>query len=601
MRSAADDLGSLKLTRRHVLRAGAVSAGAATGATGGLLMPRRARALPQRQADVPRERTLILGFAGGPVQTPELCNPYVPSVRLDTGLRQAVIESLFYLNIESGEIMPWLAEGYQYNPENRQVDITLRAGVMWSDGAPFTADDVAFTLDTLRTQPSLTYGPEMEQWVESVQVVDPQTVRVTLTGAYPRFIYNNFTGHLVNAVSILPKHIWEGQDPTTFTNFDADQGWPVFTGPYRLVGTSESEFVYDRRDDWWGATTGFSTPPAPERIIFTDGGTDDRTAALLQANELDGAPRVPFSVFVRLKEENPDAIAWLAEEPYGWIDPCPAGIGIQTETAPWDDVDLRWAVSLAVDRGQFGEAMGFGPSILTRYNFPAYLPLVALLDENADLFEQYDTLEYNPDTARERIESKGYQRGGDGIYAKDGQRLQAEMPVASAASDLMTGATLMVAYLREVGIELTPRPLAVSQYFDRINLSQFNIENFVACGSITDPYAEMAQFHSRFILPIGERRSGNRWGYNNPDYDAVMDEMALAPPDDPEIAPLFRSALEMRLRDLPHIPLVQQSRVVPYTTRYWTNWPTAENNYIHPANWWASTLQILLQIQPVSA
>ena len=74
---------------------------------------------------------------------------------------------------------------------------------------------------------------------------------------------------------IAPKHIWEKVDPMTFANFDLEKGLPLGTGPYRLVRSSETETVLDRRDDWWGAKTGFHALPEPERLIWIAVGGED--------------------------------------------------------------------------------------------------------------------------------------------------------------------------------------------------------------------------------------------------------------------------------------------------------------------------------------
>ena len=52
-----------------------------------------------------------------------------------------------------------------------------------------------------------------------------------------------------------PKHVWEGQDPTTFTFYDTAKGWPIGTGPYKLTSASPEQFVWDEDPNWWGAAT----------------------------------------------------------------------------------------------------------------------------------------------------------------------------------------------------------------------------------------------------------------------------------------------------------------------------------------------------------
>ena len=124
---------------------------------------------------------------------------------LDGDYHQAMIESLYYLNYQTGESMPWLAAGpEQWNEDFTEVVIPLREGVEWSDGTKFTAGDVAFTLEILKANPTLGYGATMEQWVEEVTAVDDLTVRLKLNEPNPRFIYSNFAVRIWGAVRILP-------------------------------------------------------------------------------------------------------------------------------------------------------------------------------------------------------------------------------------------------------------------------------------------------------------------------------------------------------------------------------------------------------------
>jgi peptide/nickel transport system substrate-binding protein len=555
------------------------------------------------RTNVPRNQTLIIGYEGGVVEAPELHNPYAPGAPLSQGNHQLMIESLYYLNYETGQAMPWQAESHQFNADYTQVDIKLRDGVEWSDGTPFTANDVVFTLQTLHDNPTLGYGPEMGRWIKDVSVLDsdsskPLKVRVNLTGPYPRFIFNNFTVHIWGAVRILPQHIWKGQDPLKFTNYDPAKGWPVWTGPYRLVKAGPSEFDFDRRDDWWAAKIGFAPLPAPLRVVMVEAGTDDKKAAAIQNNDVDGEPSLQIDSFLKVKQQNAQAIGWLDQPPYSWIDPCPATLGFNNEVAPWDNPTMRWAVNLAIDKKKLGDAFGFGYGLPARYNFPFYTPLEAMLNDNNDLFQKYNVLEYNPQKAMQMIEGVGYKKGNDGVYAKDGKRLTANILVKSEMLTLPS-VSLITSFFKGIGIDATPQGLADTQYFDKRNRADYEIETtHVACGSVVDPFAEVNLFHSQWIMPKGQIRSNNIWGYKNPDYDKQVDKIGAVAPGDPSIKPAFRQALEYRLRDLPMIALDQQYRVVPYTTKYWTNWPTVKNDYIHPPNWWMTFLIPLTKIKP---
>ncbi|MBI1296125.1 hypothetical protein GC175_14320 [bacterium] len=549
--------------------------------------------------DVPRERTLIIAYEGGPVAAPDLANPYISGNRINQGYHQASIESLFYLNYETGEMVPWQAESYTFNDDFTEVTVTLREGVTWSDGMPFTAEDVVFTVNMLQEHPILNYGTDMQQWVESVEAVDERTVRFTLTTSYPRFLVDFFAVRIWGMVRIVPAHIWADQDPETFRNYDPAQGWPVWTGPYQVVKVSENEFVYDRRGDWWGAETGFHALPAPERLIFVEQGPSERGAAQLEANDIDAHTRMPLGLFETIQSRNPNIIGWFAERPYGWIDPCPRTFFLNTQKAPWDDADMRWALSHALNRQAVGEAELGGPgAIPAAYTFPDYPPLRALMDEHADLWDQYPVTEFNPDKSIEIFESKGYVRGNDGIFTKDGERLQITLLLSSDWPPGSQIAPLMVGFWQAVGIDATANFLSGSQLNDMRNMGDFDVLIVSPCYSIVDPFNEVDAFHGRHVVPLGERASMNFGRWSSPEFDAIVDEMATLPAGDPALSSLWREAMEIWLPELPVLPMYQQVRIVPLNTTYWTNWPTAENNYIHPPTWWASTLQMIMNVQP---
>ena len=75
--------------------------------------------------------------------------------------------------------------------------------------------------------------------------------------------------------------------------------------------------------------------------------------------------------------------------------------------------------------------------------------------------------------------------------------------------------------------------------------------------------------------------------------------MGTLPLGDPVIDQLFLDAMDHYLEDLPVIPISQARKLIPFDTTYWTNWPTAENNYMHPPGWWQSVHLMIHNIQPV--
>ena len=116
---------------------------------------------------------------------------------------------------------------------------------------------------------------------------------------------------------------------------------------------------------------------------------------------------------------------------------------------------------------------------------------------------------------------------------------------------------------------------------------------------MSDPYQTFSRFHSRGSAPIGEPAPDpNPSRFENAEFDALVDAMAVLAADDEAFAALADQALEIWLRELPVIPLVQARLLTPFNETYWTNWPTADNNYIHPGHWWVTGELMLINIQP---
>ena len=91
---------------------------------------------------------------------------------------------------------------------------------------------------------------------------------------------------------------------------------------------------------------------------------------------------------------------------------------------------------------------------------------------------------------------------------------------------------------------------------------------------------------------MGTRAAGNnyiRWDTEGAEaYTEIVDQIGVMPLGDPEIVPMVVEAYQYIADETPIIPLAQASKLVPFDTTYWTGWPTAENNYNHPATWWHS-------------
>ncbi len=132
----------------------------------------------------------------------------------------------------------WLAESYAYTPDFKELTIKTRSGITWSDGVPFSAEDVAYTLNSLRDLgPKVRWGVDVQQFMQEARVTDPNTVVITFKVPAPRFFYF-MTYKYDIGVYIVPKHIFQDQDWTTFKHMHGGQPRPAWQPCPRSSGTS---------------------------------------------------------------------------------------------------------------------------------------------------------------------------------------------------------------------------------------------------------------------------------------------------------------------------------------------------------------------------
>lgn len=547
---------------------------------------------PEQPAEV-SERAQTMNIAiGGRIADPTNLNLYAPGVsRSGTGLHQMIYEYFFYQNLQTGEYVPWLAESYEYNDDFSQITVQLRDGVTWSDGEVFNADDVVFTYNTLLENQGMIWASEVASWVESVEALDGLTVRFNLNRPSPRFHLNREAFPAVGiwgGITILPEHVWQDVDPLTFKNSP-----PIGTGPYVLDNATESAMSYVRDDDWWGTDVFGVTPPA-RYVNFRHVGPETNVALALAADELD-TPNIgllSLGSFLEVQRRNPDVIAWSDEAPYAWLDPCPRAMMVQNATEPWDQADARWALSYLINRDQIVELAYEGTTVPSWGIWPYYDGLQPFFDAIEDLRAEYPTTAYDPAMAAELFSNVGYEKGDDGYFVSaDGETLTVNMIANADSTEAMKVAQVLADQLNAEGIEVEMQPLSGGVRDTALLRGEYDIypaQSFCP-GYIFD---NLELFHSKYYEPLGELApwyERNSFRYQNEEFDAIVDEMAVTPPDNQDkMIELYQQAMEIWFQDLPVIPMNQAPALVPFNTKYWEGWPTESNPWNMPVSWWAT-------------
>lgn len=560
--------------------------------------------------DVPRHETLVLTPWGDqPAQFANVENwhPYISSIAHQRDVMQFTVnEMMFYTNLNTGELIPWQAESYEYASDYMSASIQLREGVEWSDGMPFTAEDVKFTLEAIRDAPPESDGAAAySEWIKDVVVNDPLNVTVNFNKPAPRFIRDYLALGHENHHPILPKHIWEGEDFASFTNYDLEKGWPVGTGPYKLVLSTTQQEIFDRRDDWWGAKIGFEDLPAPKRITLVPVSSDEAMGQLHIANEVDGGRQLLIGTFEAARFQNEALKSWNAEGPnWGAPDGCDYTLVFNMQREPWNDVNLRYAINHAIDRDQLNDIGYEGSQKPVTYAFSGYMAGTWLGEGSPlqEVLDKYNLDNPSPELVEEYMAKGGYEKNADGVWAKDGEAITVNVRTPAFIQPILAPLTQQ---LKNAGFDAQQAPVD-DTWLPDIQSGNFDTMVFVHCGSLSEPLETLQHYHSKFSRPEGENvplvLAASR--YENPEYDEIIDRMdAVLADTDPDSAYMKDAvaALDIALRDLPQIDLLEEFHVVTFNNTYWTGWPNAENPYVAPYTPWEAFNLVIHNLEPTGA
>ena len=585
-----------RITRRTLVAAtGGASALALAGITGAGASPaaRTAERARYQAANLPTPREQTVVIETDPVNVWDSFNPFIPNGEAyNYGLATVCREYFFYANFLTGEVTPWIGQEYSYNADFTECTLKLNPNVTWNDGEPYTADDVVFTQTMLLENSSLNGASGVIRDVKAVEAADPHTVVWTLTKANPRFHYRFLAGIIADGVRVVPKHIWEGQDPGTF-KFNP----PVQTGPYTLVEASSTKLYYlwQKNPNYWNKA---QLDPAPEYVLYRQMSEIDASVQEFLAGNLDDSRRIGQDYLNQVMIES----QYETTSRFDFPDPCPRGFffNVESPSGLFKTPEGRWALSHLIDRDTIASTIWQPPSRAATYPWADYGGWAPWAPD--EVMSKFD-LTYSVDKANELLDKLGAtERDGNGVRILDGKPLKLTMitPAQTTGLEYQIGASFANT-AKEAGIDIELKSLPGSAFGDMFNTGQYDLSCHWVCGMQFDPNQLYGAFHSRAYMPIGERSNqgdGSATRIKSPELDALIDQLDTIDPEDEASRPVFDQTLEVFLSELPAVASIQTIYPMLFNTSVWEGWPTPEDPYTIPANWWGQYLFVIGNLKP---
>jgi peptide/nickel transport system substrate-binding protein len=332
-----------------------------------------------------------------------------------------------------------------------------------------------------------------------------------------------------------------------------------------------------------------------ERVVFLPKIGDSQLAQALLANQIDHGFLI-VNVIKQTVPQSPKLTTHTGREaPFGYTDWWPLSLYVNTEKKPFDDKDVRWAVSSFLDRKQIIDVAYEGAGTLWPLPFPSYPPLRPYVDAAKPLLDKYPTLEFNASKGNQLMQGKGYKKNAQGMWT-DGQGNPIKMEILGFSFMSNIG-PVVAEQLRRAGFDAT-----FSMPPDAGD--QFTQGKYTACifghgGSVADPYDTLRLYQTASqVVPGAQPNNFPRW--KNADYDKVVDEVYSTPMEEKaKLLELVKKALEIWLPELPDVQLVEFYHNIAMNETYWKGWPSKADPYINEASWHLTFQLVLNRLEPV--
>jgi peptide/nickel transport system substrate-binding protein len=505
------------MSRRHWIRLAAVATGGL--AVSGLAGPGVAASEVAEPASTHRATPNAAGIArtslaqgGGILRT---ADPFgapsldpidaVTSYIIQYGLGEALVRVT-----PGGTLEPWLAESVT-PVDSVRWRVRLRSGITFWNGRPVDAEAVrASTMRIVEKRKATANLLDLA----SVEVVDGLTLDMVSRSPNGAFLASLGGANLIVHDAVEAATMGDAAFAAT----------PVLTGPMIPTTFQPRELVVTRRNDnYWQGVPGLA---GTSHRAVSDGNA--RLAAVL-AGDVDMARQIPVQGVAQAR------VAGLTVE--SGDEQAMNQIYLNNQAAPFDEVAVRQAVSLAINRDSLVANVLEGSGSVATGVYPSFFP-----------FANPTSYPYDPAQAGALLDAAGWMLGSDGMRSRNGQPLSFELLTYPQRPELGLLATVIQSDLAQTGMAVGIRN--VEQITPIVNNREYTATMYrLGTAPTADPGFILNQAHASWGVDNGQI------GYRSDEIDAVTTRLN-ATPDPAQRTRIAQEALAILRRDMPTVPLL---------------------------------------------
>ncbi|MET0316937.1 MAG: ABC transporter substrate-binding protein [Rhodococcus fascians] len=486
-------------------------------------------------------------------------NPYIANARTAS---KWMYEPLIEVNPLDGKRNPWLASSWS-QPDAKTIDMTIRDGVEWSDGSPFSAKDVVFTFDLLKKFPAMDVKGAW-QHIDTIERKGDHVVFHLKSEDVPSLT-------IIGQTYILGEDHWRKvKDPTTWRDPN-----PVGTGPFVLGNYTDQQYSMDKNPRYWQADK-----IAIKHLILPATNT-----------QLDTVTRGYDWAYSFISDVKGTWGAASKTNTY-WFPPGGViGLIPNLTKAPYNDVNVRRGISLALDRDGIAETA-------TEGNLTAAAQ-TGLILPNQEQYVNEDIPNKGVVTQDTKAAIASFEKSGytvqDGKIVKDGKQLEITIMTANGYSDWLRAAQEVRRNLTAIGIKVTIQAPQPAGYQQNINNGTFDMAmGGMGNGDVYQAFNSLLS--SDFYQPVGKSTVNNYERYKNADTQKLLDEYK-ATTDTAKQQEILDQLQEVVYNDLPVIGMYYGGLWGLFNTGKFVGWPSAEDPYMAPQNYDSAPLLIFSKLR----
>lgn len=510
-------------------------------------------------------------------------NPYLPT-RLHTA-RDFIYEPLVIFNELKGNTPEFrLATNYYFSDDLKRITFEIRDGVKWSDGTPFTANDVAYTFSNIKAVPALD-DRGVNKLIDRVEATDSKTVTFHLNEI------NTNAAYEIVQVPVIPEHIWKKvSDHTSFVNPN-----PVGTGPFTEIPRFTSTlFLQCRNPNYWdNASLEVDCLRVPQY------NHNDQVLAALINSEVDwGGSFVPDIDSTYVAASKHHGYWYTAAGTQSFVFNYKSSDPVKQEAL--NNIDFRRAFSMALDRQSVIDIANYGNGTVN--DFASGLGYAFEAWSNKETHNKYRPfMTFNVDASKALLKKAGFvDTDKDGfVETPSGKQLTLEIQSPGGWTDFNNVVILAAEQLADVGIRIDVK----SPDFAVYNMEMLNAGYDIAFTNYFHGPTPHVYWNSGYNSKLQKGDSVPRFAmhfWNNKELDKLLDGFYKTDKraEQTKIAHQIQSLIaEQQVT----VPVISGSNFFQYNTQRFTGWWNSDNPKGRPMPWEGTPERVLhvLDLKPV--